>query len=746
MGVFHGYPYTNFHDLNLDWVLDTVKELRTQLTRFVALNTIKYANPFQWNITSQYSQNTLVMDPQDGTAYLSVQPVPSGVQITNTDYWTPVFTLQNFTDALKTAITRQIPQQENGAAATQEIPANSIFFVGDTLCTNSGTIPVTSLVVIGSNCSQVSVVELITTIQQSITAEQTAREQADQQLQQGITAEQTAREQADQQLQQGIDNSQTFANVTKYGAKGDGTTDDTAAFAAASETGLPLYIPAGTYVLNGATIKSAFFAGGILSGTFTIQGIENPARVQIFETAANITAPFDAIPVGYPEWYGAVTGTPAEDCAAALEKCIAVHPKTQLSSGVYYVSRTINISTSNRVVEGVVEAGWTYEDATATGSVIRSTSTSAAIVMVGTASKPSNHNQFVQKVILRSVVFDRQAVKTYSDTSTGIVWQYTLRCWMEHCMVMHNATGVRITGNILLKICDCYIFTETWAANDTARTIRGVQLDNSQDISVAGGNASIYLLDTTMATGGDTVYTNSFAISSGGSMGTNDIMIDNCDAQGFAYGLYISGDGATQQNNVHLVNSMFDLVTNIGVYLNAVTGCTMDVRGCFFSPGEGATTRGFFAIGCTGAITVAECDFIGYGNATYTAISLENSQGVRCENNRLYGCASPHVLTGCKVCQTADIIHTDTSTGNPATHMTNCARCKDASIISNAADVTYNAGLYCTGCSRCTCDVSGYNNDAIASGTRQFVYANSGWASSIGVANSAVYVYGFFTD
>lgn len=585
------------------------------------------------------------------------------------------------------------------------------------------------------NIDSVSYLVKDSTARAQLASEVLAREQGDTKLQTAID-----------KLQDSIENSLAFANVRNYGAKGNGSTDDTAAFTAAGATGLPLYIPSGTYVLNGANITAAFFAGGILSGTFTIKGIENPSRVQIFDTDADITVPFNMIPVGFPEWYGAVTDNPAKDCAAALEKCISVHPKTQLSSGVYYVSRTVNISTSNRIVEGILEAGWTYEDATETGSIIRSTSTSATIVKVGTTAKPSNHNQFVQKVILRNVVFDRQAVQNYSDTSTGIVWQYTLRCWMEHCMVMYNATGINITGNILLKVCDCYIFTETWAANDTARTIRGVQLDNSQDISVAGGNASIYLLNTTMATGGDAVYDNSFAISSGGSMGTNDIMIDNCDAQGFAYGLYISGDGATQQNNIHLVNSMFDLVANIGVYLNAVTGCTLDVRGCFFSPGEGASTRGFFAIGCTGAITVTECDFIGYGNATYTAISLENCQGVRCENNRLYGCASPHVLSGCNACQTADVIHTDTSTSNPATHMTNSVRCKDGSVISNAAGITYNAGLYCTGCSRCSCDVSGYSNDAIATGAGQFVYANSGWASAIGVANSAVYVYGFFTD
>lgn len=162
-------PFTNLHELNLDWIIQAIKSQEDRLTQFVSLNTIKYANPFQWNITSQYAINTLVIDPQDGTAYLSVQPVPSGVQITNTDYWTPVFTLQNFTDALKAAITN-FPQQEDGQVATQEIPANSVFFVGDILCTNEATIPTSSLVVIGTNCTQVDVVGLIEQLRNTPTA------------------------------------------------------------------------------------------------------------------------------------------------------------------------------------------------------------------------------------------------------------------------------------------------------------------------------------------------------------------------------------------------------------------------------------------------------------------------------------------------------------------------------------------------------------------------------------------------
>lgn len=154
------WPWTNLHELNLDWIIQSIKDQETRLTNFVSLNSIKYADPFQWNITSQYAQNTLVIDPETGTAYLSLQPVPQGVQIDNTEYWTPVFTLQNFTDALKKAIS-DFPQQEDGQAATQAIPAGTVFWAGDRLVRNEAAIPVTSLVIVGSNCTQLDVVSLI---------------------------------------------------------------------------------------------------------------------------------------------------------------------------------------------------------------------------------------------------------------------------------------------------------------------------------------------------------------------------------------------------------------------------------------------------------------------------------------------------------------------------------------------------------------------------------------------------------
>ena len=93
MSLFDQWPYTNFHELNLSWLLKKMIELNETVNNFVALNTIKYADPILWNITSQYEKNTVVVDPQTGTAYISSQPVPSGVALSNTDYWNVIFDL-----------------------------------------------------------------------------------------------------------------------------------------------------------------------------------------------------------------------------------------------------------------------------------------------------------------------------------------------------------------------------------------------------------------------------------------------------------------------------------------------------------------------------------------------------------------------------------------------------------------------------------------------------------------------------
>ena len=77
------FPYSDMHELNLDWIIKTVKELGARMNDFEAVNKIKYEG--EWNITKQYSVWDIVYDPD--FAYISIQNVPAGIDISNTDYW-----------------------------------------------------------------------------------------------------------------------------------------------------------------------------------------------------------------------------------------------------------------------------------------------------------------------------------------------------------------------------------------------------------------------------------------------------------------------------------------------------------------------------------------------------------------------------------------------------------------------------------------------------------------------------------
>lgn len=98
------WPYTDFHNLNLDWILETLKKQDAAIADFISLNSITYANPLQWDITRQYPKNQVVLDT-NGDGYLSVQPVPVGVEIDNTDYWTKIGNFSELWSTVKLAIT-----------------------------------------------------------------------------------------------------------------------------------------------------------------------------------------------------------------------------------------------------------------------------------------------------------------------------------------------------------------------------------------------------------------------------------------------------------------------------------------------------------------------------------------------------------------------------------------------------------------------------------------------------------------
>ena len=157
--VWMKVPYTNFHNLNQDWIIRRMQDFEDYMQNIVQISVIKYADPIQWRITGQYEQSTVVIDAESGIAYISVQPVPAGIAITNTDYWTPVFDLQQILGDIDQDLADETTARE--AADT--------------------------------------------TLQENIDAEAAARSAADTALQENIDAETAARSAADTTLQEAID-------------------------------------------------------------------------------------------------------------------------------------------------------------------------------------------------------------------------------------------------------------------------------------------------------------------------------------------------------------------------------------------------------------------------------------------------------------------------------------------------------------------------------------------------------------
>lgn len=199
----HKAPYTNFHDLNLDWIIDALNDFNTRLTNFVSLSTIKYADPIQWDISRQYETNTVVVD-NEGNAYLSVQPVPSGVSLNRTDYWTKIGNFSELFANVKKAIT---PNDEGASpVATKKWNVNDLVWLNGTLARitksrNPGDAfsPDYSYVISSTD-------EVFHYLLEALGTEQQTRAEAITQLQTALEAEQQTRAEADTQLQNSVGN------------------------------------------------------------------------------------------------------------------------------------------------------------------------------------------------------------------------------------------------------------------------------------------------------------------------------------------------------------------------------------------------------------------------------------------------------------------------------------------------------------------------------------------------------------
>lgn len=715
----HRAPYTNFHDLNLDWIIEVLNEFNTKLTNFVSLATIKYANPIQWDITSQYEANTVVVD-SNGNAYLSVQPVPSGVSLDRVEFWTKIGNFDELWADVKKAIT---PNDEgHSTTATAARAANDLVWVNGALVRVTKAMIAGDAYVPGSNCVSSSTNEvlhyLITAFNEGLSAEKQAREDADSNLQTAIDtekqaredavsilqtaidtekqaredsvsnlqtaieAETTARKNADNglqnsidQLQQDVKNVLDYANVKSYGAKGDGSSDDTIAFSTAIASGKDLFIPDGEYIITGAinigsplmTSKAIVVASGVM---LTIGDPVAPCTLHFrrknggaFLIKAGTTIADWFIDTGIADVFHGGSIQPFTGTIKFLSHgSWGAANNTLTADTIYKIDAPVRVNnhTTYDFCNNVVSFG------------------PNGLINI-TGDSPTSH---VERLSVRNATF----VATAENVQEFFNVQYAERITIDnlHCI---GGRHVALYSNTI-NVYTANVVHDTFYKS--ANPYSSFLLDESSGgVSEISGNASIRFYNCLSSFNRLTGDSQQFNLYNSDDM--RDIYIDSCECSSASTGIQIfTKNGGTSVWNIWITGYIADQCTR-GLYVNNAGGSQITVEGCYFN----AKDRLVEFRNSSGVIS--NCQFV--GSQSCVGVQLTNASGCVIDNCQFINVDNCIVASQSSACQiTKNLVRRTTKfTDTPAFSFLNGSvdnRIFLNSILPLGPSQFYTSGMY----------------------------------------------------
>lgn len=133
---------------------ELVAKIVAVMNEYIATSTITYADPIQWDITSQYPKNTVVITV-NGDGYLSVQAVPVGVDIDNTDYWTKIGNFSELWGSIKLSITSVDEKLLTTASAARAV--NDLVWLNNDLYVIISPMEAGTRYIEGTNCLRTTI-------------------------------------------------------------------------------------------------------------------------------------------------------------------------------------------------------------------------------------------------------------------------------------------------------------------------------------------------------------------------------------------------------------------------------------------------------------------------------------------------------------------------------------------------------------------------------------------------------------
>lgn len=162
--AYFEFPHTRNYDGDLGFVIKKIIELTEHYDMFFKYNSIKFADPLQWDITTQYEAYTIVFDYDSGYSYISRQPVPAGIGLSNPDFWTvvgPLIIDAQARTSIQTILSFIANIYETGTTATAVRSAGEYVVVNGGLYKTTATINIGETYTSGINMDPITIEDMI---------------------------------------------------------------------------------------------------------------------------------------------------------------------------------------------------------------------------------------------------------------------------------------------------------------------------------------------------------------------------------------------------------------------------------------------------------------------------------------------------------------------------------------------------------------------------------------------------------
>lgn len=536
-------------------------------------------------------------------------------------------------------------------------------------------------------------------------------------------------------------------HVQDFGAKGDGATDDRAAFAAADAKGA-FRIPDGSYQIDtdisiasaarferGAKIKPA---AGV---TITINGEIEAGAVQIFDVSAGGTIVINGEknPIGWAEWWGLTASAPsaAADNRTRINAAIVALRETRLLARTYYTDGQLTVNGDNKRLIG---SGKAYNGVTE-GQITRilCTSATAHLLYVG-ATGFTSVADLPEGMHVEGLFLGRTAAPDITSSCAGVYYKWCKFSTLYNVKTTNSQYGFRFGGTVHCKIDRPHAIRAA-AGTGGADTFTGLYVDGHEDIGLNGSNASLYL--------NQPVVEGNAAIPGPGIRADNwntDLFIDQPETSFTTTGIEIEGNSDNAAINarnvdVTIIDPKLDSFAFAGIYVHGMNQYgSVEIVSGYYGAKEDATAAilvdtNYGAVNVLGGQVLLTASTSARGirinaanNVTVVGTIINEATNAAVEMDTAKSCKiAPRVKNYGNVCQAAVRTY-NAQEGNVL----------EAMVSGGAGKVSYGYQVIGTADARNEYRMTGVNSDCIAGGSGNKLLRNGAQVTVAGASGTNV--------